>query len=151
MQTVRKTLGVFTLLVSVASDVPAQSKPDLSGKWVTEFVRTTSDIGLGVELTITLADGFLTLEFASPGKPPTPQKLKFKLDGAESKNSLVAENGFMDQISTAAWIGNTLVVTTALPSGSQRRTFELDGSNLVISTSSAGSPPRRLVYKRVRS
>jgi hypothetical protein len=139
---------LMTAIVAVATGLTAQAPPNLSGTWVTEFVRTTSGSGLGLELMITQDAKTLTLEYVTAGEKLTRQKLTYKLDGTESKNVITIGGKSTEQASKAAWSGNMLVVTTATAAGEQRRTFNLEGTNLVISTSTSGPIPNKLVYKR---
>jgi len=138
------------VVISLLTVVSAQSKPNFSGKWMTEFVRTTGGSGLGVEITIRQNDTTLTLELSPAGTPPTVQRLSYALDGTESKNSTIGSDGSADERSRVAWSGSTLVITTKTRSGEQKRTFDLDGPNLAIRTSLSGSQSKALVYQRAR-
>ena len=40
-----------------------------------------------------------------------------------------------EQVSKAMWAGNNLVVTTTTGAGEEKRTFSMDGDNLVVETS----------------
>ena len=40
-----------------------------------------------------------------------------------------------EQVSKAMWAGNRLVVTTSIGAGEEKRTFSMDGDNLVVETS----------------
>ena len=39
------------------------------------------------------------------------------------------------QVSKATWAGNNIVVTTTTGAGEEKRTFSMDGDNLVVETS----------------
>jgi hypothetical protein len=63
-------------------------------------------------------------------------KAVYKLDGSESHNTMTGRGGqSMDQVSKAAWDGNTIVITTTTQFGEQKRTLSMEGDNLVLTTS----------------
>ena len=58
-----------------------------------------------------------------------------------------------EQVSKATWAGNTIVVTTTTGAGEEKRTFSMDGGNLVVETSAParkGGAPNvtKVVYQR---
>jgi hypothetical protein len=71
------------------------------------------------------------------GRAPAPVKLTYKLDGSVSKNTMAGRGGGAptEQVSKAIWAGNKLVVTTTTSAGAEKRTFSMDGGNLVVETS----------------
>ena len=93
---------------------------------------------LGPELTITQDAGNLTLEYMGGGQAPAPVKLVYKLDGTESKNMMMGRGGQMEQVSKAAWAGQSLVITTTTGAGELKRTLSLEGGNLVVETAAPG-------------
>jgi hypothetical protein len=72
------------------------------------------------------------------GQNPAPVKLVYMLDGSESKNTVMGRGGAQEQVSKAAWSGQSLVVTTAMGAGEMKRTFSLQGGTLVVETSAPG-------------
>jgi hypothetical protein len=64
-------------------------------------------------------------------------KLTYKLDGSVSKNTMAGRGGGAptEQVSKAMWAGNHIVVTTTTGAGEEKRTFSMDGGNLVVETS----------------
>ena len=64
-------------------------------------------------------------------------KLTYKLDGSVSKNMMPGRGGGAptEQVSKAMWAGNNIVVTTTTSAGEEKRTFSMDGGNLVVETS----------------
>jgi hypothetical protein len=63
-------------------------------------------------------------------------KATYKLDGSVSKNTMAGRGGApIEQVSKAMWAGNNIVVTTTTGAGEEKRTFSMDGGNLVVETS----------------
>ena len=140
----------------------AQAKPNFAGKWVREAPAAPATPpaggggggrggggggGWGATNTITQDATTLTVEYT---QGENPVKLVYKLDGTESKN---AGGRGGETVSKAAWVGNTLVITTTTQMGEQKRVVSLDGGNLVIETTNpgreGGAPTTsKVVYKK---
>jgi hypothetical protein len=60
------------------------------------------------------------------------------LDGSVSKNQMAGRGGTTEQESKAAWVGNTLVITTTVPNGERKQVLSLDGGKLVVETTNPG-------------
>jgi hypothetical protein len=76
----------------------------------------------------------------------------YKLDGTESKNTMTGRGGqSVEQVSTAKWDGNALVITTKadMGNGPQETTqkWTVAGSTLTIETTNARGTQKR-VYKK---
>ena len=163
MKRLMAMLAVAALVVGSAT-VFAQAKPNFAGKWVQEAAAAPAPAGgggrgggrgggLGQELTITQDAGTLKLDYMGGGRNPGPVSLTYKLDGTDSTNTM----GAGEQVSKAVWEGDKLVVTTQLSFGGntveQKRTFSLEGGNLVVETVQPGrdggpGAPNRVVYKK---
>lgn len=128
----------------------AQAKPNFAGKWVREAPAAPATPpaggggggggrggggGWGATNTITQDATTLTVEYT---QGENPVKLVYKLDGTESKNTMQGRGGAMEQVSKAAWVGNTLVITTTTQMGESKRVVSLEGGNLVIETTNPG-------------
>ncbi len=113
-------LAVWLLVAASAS---VQTRTDLSGRWTlapepagTTAARTTPGMGAGwgPEISIAQDAKALTIEFATFGRgdmqPPT--KLVYLLDGSQSRNTINSGRGPQEQLSTTAWDGATLTITT---------------------------------------
>lgn len=142
----------------------AQAKPNFAGKWSLQPAadaaagapaaggggRGGGRGGLGAELTIVQDATTLKVDYVSAGRNPGPMSLTYKLDGSDSPNPGFGGN---EQISKAAWDGEKLVVTTPFMGGEQKRTFSLEGGNLVVETANPGREggpgmTTRAVYKK---
>jgi hypothetical protein len=104
-------------------------------------------------VTITQDASTITLDYVGGGQNPAPVKVAYKLDGSESKNMMMGRGGQMEQVSKAAWAGSALVVTTTMGMGDMKRTFSLEGGNLVIETAAPGRDggpgmTAKVVYKK---
>ncbi|MBK5257662.1 MAG: hypothetical protein JJE39_16685 [Vicinamibacteria bacterium] len=123
----RRVLPILIL----ASSVAAQSPPDFSGKWTVLVMRrapgaamgsappTLSETGSmgsgwGSELTLTQDADALTVEYTyfHPREIQPPFSFKYLLNGAVSRNTVNMGRGPQEQVSTAAWAGASLVITT---------------------------------------
>ena len=161
MRTIKPLVTVAALAFLTAS-LAAQA--NFAGKWTMDPASAPAppaDGGGGrgrggmlpPELTITQDAANLTLEYMGGGQNPAPVKLAYKLDGTESKNMMMGRGGQTEQVSKAAWSGQSLVVTTTTGAGELKRTFSLQGGNLVVETAAPGrdgGPGRttKLVYKK---
>jgi len=160
-------LSAATVVV-MAAGLLAQAKPNFAGKWTLDAASVAGGAaggggggggrgggrgGLGMEMTITQDANTLTIEYMGGGQAPAPVKLVYKLDGSESKNMMMGRGGQAEVVSKAMWAGNNLVVTTTTAAGEQKRTFSLEGGNLIVDTSTpgrdGGAPTSaKVVYKK---
>lgn len=108
----------------LASSAAAQERPDFSGAW-TVLARPTGagggsgssgSLGSGWGDGFTLAQNAdtLTIERAFYRRADLQPTMKFRysLDGSETRNTVLMGRGIQVQVSTTAWEGDTLVVTT---------------------------------------
>ena len=161
----RRTTTAVTIAALAALTVSLAAQTNLAGKWVMDPASAPAPPAggggggrgrggmLAPEVTITQDAKTLTLEYMGGGQAPAPVKVVYNLDGSESKNMMMGRGGQMEQVSKAAWSGNMLVVTTTTGAGEQKRTFSLEGGNLVVETTNPGregGPPTtsKLVYKK---
>jgi hypothetical protein len=113
MRRVTAILSVVAVVL-MAAGLVAQAKPSFAGEW-----KLVADSGLGepgIDLTITQSATAMTVEYRAGGQAPAPVKLTYKLDAS-------------------MWAANKLVVTTTTRAGEEKRTFSMDGGNLVVETS----------------
>jgi hypothetical protein len=129
-------LGV-AVVVLTAAGVVAQAKPNFAGEW--KKVVAGGQGEPGVDLIITQATAAMTVEDRRGGPTPTVVKRTYTLDGSVSKNVIAAPGGGapIEQVSRAMWAGDSIVVTTTTPAGDEKRTFSLNGGNLVVETSAS--------------
>ena len=142
-------------VVLMAAGLAAQAKPSFAGEWK---IAADLDGGggrsavPGIDLTIRQDATAMTVEFRSGSQAPA--KLTYKLDGSVSKNMVAGRGGGAptEQVSKAMWAGNNLVVTTTTGAGDDKRTFSMDGGNLVVETSAparVGAPKiTKMTYKK---
>jgi hypothetical protein len=152
MRRVTAILSVAAVVL-MAAGLVAQTKPSFAGEW-----KLVADQGLGepgIDLTITQSATAMTVEYRAGGQAPAPVKLTYELDGSVSKNMMAGRGGGAptEQVSKAMWAGNTLVVTTTTGAGEEKRTFSMEGDNLVVETSAParnGGAPNitKVAYKR---
>ena len=109
----------------------AQSPADFSGKWKVAPLASAPGVamgsappalsalgnmgsGWGSEITMTQDASALTVEYTyfHPRELQPPFKFTYLLNGAESRNSVNMGRGPQEQVSSAAWAGVTLAITT---------------------------------------
>jgi hypothetical protein len=134
MRRVTAILSVAAVVL-MAAGLGAQAKPSFAGEW-----KITGDPGRGepgIDLTITQSATAMTVEYRAGGQAPAPVKLTYKLDGSVSKNMMAGRGGGapIEQVSKAMWAANKLVVTTTTNAGEEKRTFSMEGGNLVVESS----------------
>jgi hypothetical protein len=135
----------------MTANLAAQAKPSFAGEW--KLVVADGQGEPGVDLIITQSAAAMTVDFRR-GTGPAPVKLTYALDGSLSKNAVAGRGGEpIEQASKAAWAGNSIVVTTTTAAGDEKRTFSLEGGDLVVNTSgpartAGASTPTRVTYRR---
>jgi hypothetical protein len=139
-----------TALIFAAADAQAQDKPNFTGTW-TEIADPNAapagggrggrgGMGLGAGATITQDAAALTITRTTQAGEV---KSVYKLDGSASTNTVTMGGNSMDQVSKAAWNGNTLVITTTMNMGGNEvestMSLSLDASgNLSVTTNAPG-------------
>ena len=149
------TIGVF-----------AQAKPDFSGKWTLvppadggggggggRGGGRGGGGGWGMNPTIAQTGTTLTITYTMGGRgeaAPTEQKVVYNIGGAPTKRQMAARGETVEVTDTAAWVGNSLVITTKTPTVEQKRTLSLKDGNLVIEYNSGreGQPAQTITYKK---
>ena len=131
MRRVTAILSVAAVVL-MAAGLVAQAKPSFAGEW--KMVAPNGQGDPGVDLIITQGATSMTVEYP---KAPAPVKLTYKLDGSVSKNMMAGRGGGAptEQVATAMWAGNNIVVTTTTGAGEEKRTFSMEGGTLVVETS----------------
>jgi hypothetical protein len=158
-------------VLSTATGVFAQAKPDFSGKWTMDPASAPAapaggggggrggggrggGAGFGPEFTAKQDANTLTITRSQGGQDVTAT---YKLDGSESKNTVAGRGGQQEQVSKAMWMGNKLMITTTLNFGGntveQSRTLSLEGGDLVVEQTQpgrdGGAPQtQKVVYKK---
>jgi len=155
-------------IVMSAIGVYAQAKPDFSGKWTLvppadggggggggggRGGRGGGGGGWGMNPTVTQTGTALTITYTMGGRgdaAPTEQKVVYNIGGAPTKRQMAARGETVEVTDTAAWVGNSLVITTKTPTVEQKRTLSLKDGNLVIEYNSGreGAPAQTITYKK---
>ena len=151
MRRVTATLSVAAIVL-VAAGAGAQTKPSFAGEWK-KVAEGRGQGEPGMDLVITHDASSMTVEDRRGA--PVPVKLTYKLDGSPSKNVMPGDEGgaATEQVSKATWAGTTLVVTTTTAAGEEKRTFSMEGGNLVVQTSAtargvSAAKISKVTYKR---
>lgn len=165
----RFSAAAIAMILAVGVNLDAQAKPDFSGKWVVvdpppaaanaDAARSGGrgggrgggfQPGFGSEFTVKQDAKTLTITRGGQASP-----LTYKLDGSESKNTVTRDGQQQEQIATATWEGNTLVIATQVrfqgKTAEQRRVLAMEGGNLVIQQNNpgrSGGAAIKVVYKK---
>lgn len=137
MRRVRASLSVVAAVL-MTTGVFAQARPSMAGDWMAIGPDGRGDPG--ATMTIAQSATTMTLEYVGCDQRAATGKLTYTLDGSVSRNRTVGAGGGAptDHVSRATWVGNRVVVTTTTASGDEKRTFSLEGDDLVVETSAPG-------------
>jgi hypothetical protein len=160
--------AAIALILAAGVNLGAQGKPDFSGKWVAVDPPPAAgnagaarggrgsgrgagfQPGFGPEFTVKQDAQTLTITRGGQSSP-----LTYKLDGSESKNTVTRDGQPQEQIATATWDGNKLVIATQVRfqgnTREQRRVLAIEGGNLVIdqiNPGRGGGATIKVVYKK---
>ena len=178
-----KLFAAAALILAVGVNASAEDNPDFSGKWVSVDPLPAAGSpaagrggggrrggggggggggGQGAGGPVGFQPGF-GAEFTAKqdGKTLTISRggqsslLTYKLDGSESKNTVTRNGQEQEQIATAKWEANTLVIVTQIQiqgmAHEQRRVLSMEDGKLVIQQTNPGraaSTPIKIVYKK---
>lgn len=155
-------VGVIAAAVLAVATLAWAQKPDFSGTWTLDPAASGAPAGggggggrgggrggLGQGGTVKQTADTLTVERSFGDNKITST---YKLDGSESKNSMMGRGGqTVEAVSTAKWDGPSLVITTKMDMGNgpqeSTQKWSVDGSTLTIETTSARGT-QKMVYKK---
>jgi len=128
-------IGPALTWLSLVATIFAQGRPDFSGKW-TETRAAAGQVA--AVMTVSQDANAITVDTPSPRGN---LRWIIKLDGSESKNATIQCNPprQVEQVSTAAWEGNKLVISTSARSNAEgpytlKQLWSLEGGTLTIAT-----------------
>jgi hypothetical protein len=156
-------VGVIAAAVLAITTLAWAQKPDFSGTWTLDPAASEGGAGgapggggrgggrggLGQGGTVKQTADALTVERTVGENKITST---YKLDGSESKNSMMGRGGqAVESVSTAKWDGPALVITTKMDMGNgpqeSTQKWSVSGSTLTIETTSARGT-QKMVYKK---
>ncbi len=155
----RARVGIIAAAIFAVASVAFAQKPDFSGTWTLDPEasgmaaaggggggggRGGGALGNGPATVKQTADA-LTIERTMGDNKVT---LTYKLDGSESKNTMMGRGGTpMDSVSTAKFDGGKLIITTKAGENETTQTWSLAGTVLTVE-STGGRGPSKRVYKK---
>ena len=155
----RARIGIMAAAVFAVASVAFAQKPDFSGTWTLDPEasgmaapagggggggRGGGALGNGPATFKQTADT-LTIERTAGDNKIT---LTYKLDGSESKNTMMGRGGTpTESVSTAKFDGGKLIITTKAGENETTQTWSLAGSVLTVE-STGGRGPSKRVYKK---
>jgi hypothetical protein len=152
-------VGIIATAVLAVATMAFAQKPDFSGTWTLDEAATGAPAGggggggggrgggggLGMGATVKQTADALTYERAFGDNKIT---LTYKLDGSESKNTMMGRGGQqVESVSTAKWDGSKLTITTKAGENESTQVWSLAGNVLTIETTNARGTQKR-VYKK---
>jgi hypothetical protein len=157
-------VGVIAAAVLAVATMAWAQKTDFSGTWTLDAEASGMQAGaggggggrgggggaLGMGGSIKQTADTLTIERMAGENKVT---LTYKLDGTESKNSMMGRGGAaVEQTSVAKWDGAKLVITTKQPGQDgamveSTQTWSLAGAVLTVEGTGGRGPTKR-VYKK---
>jgi len=148
-------VGIIAAAMLAAATMAWAQKPDFSGTWTLDPAASGAPAGgggrgggrggLGQSGTVKQTADTLTIDRMMGDNKVT---LTYKLDGSESKNTMMGRGGqSLEVVSTAKWDGDKLVIMTKTGQGESTSTWSLDGNMLTIETVGARGT-QKLVYKK---
>jgi hypothetical protein len=160
----RARVGIIAAAIfAVASVAFAQAKPDFSGTWTLDPEASGAPAGGGGgggggrqggalgngPSTVKQTADTLTIERTMGENQVT---LTYKLDGTESKNTMMGRGGTpTESVSTAKWDGSKLTIISKQDMGGQMvettQNWSLTGNVLTVESTNARGTQKR-VYKK---
>ena len=157
-------VGVIAAAVLAVATLAWAQKPDFSGTWTLDPAASDQPAGgggggggrggggrggLGQGGTVKQTADALTVERMAGENKITAT---YKLDGSESKNSMMGRGGAaVESVSTAKWDGPSLVITTKMDMGNgpqeSTQKWSVSGSTLTIETTNARGT-QKMTYKK---
>jgi hypothetical protein len=147
-------VGVIAATILAVATVAWAQKPDFSGTWTLDPAsapaaggRGGGALGNGPATVKQTADA-LTIERTMGDAMVT---LTYKLDGTESRNTMMRDGRSVDSVSTAKWDGPKLTIVTKQEMGGQvtesTQVWTVEGSTLTVETTNARGTQKR-AYKK---
>ena len=148
MTLLRTALAGSAVLLVLSGSVNTQSRPNFSGSWVVVLPHENA----GEKIQVTQTETTLTEAHGDE------HSITHKLDGTQSRNAFPSHDSEIVMLSTAVWVGNTLVVkiSTTYTAGNKvetRQVWSLDGDGRlnIEFTNRVNTPAEKtvkLVYKK---
>lgn len=168
-----RRIAVFLSVVAMAVFADAQpivGKAEFSGEWTEASEnetgrgrgrrggrpRASPGSGWGPKFSIHQVENELIVErsFFSRGDLQRPLKYRYSLDGSETRNTIMMGRGTQAQVSTAAWEGDKLVITTIHgfqnPENARGMSYQVRQTLALLRDPSPDTPPS-LVVETTRS
>src|SRR6185436_1293865 len=149
-------VGVIAAAILAVTTLAWAQKADFSGTWTLDAEASGAPAGgggggggRGQGGTVKQTATELTVERTIGENKVTST---YKLDGSESKNSMMGRGGAaVESVSTAKWDGPALVITTKMDMGNgpqeSTQKWSVNGSVLTIETTNARGT-QKMVYKK---
>ena len=149
-------VGVIAAAILAVATVAWAQKPDFSGTWTLDPATASAAGGGGGgggalgngPATVKQTAEALTIERTIGDGTVT---LTYKLDGTESRNTIMDGGQPADSVSTAKWDGPKLTIVTKQEMGGEvteaTHVWTVEGSTLTVETTSARGTQKR-VYRK---
>ena len=98
-------IALVALLLALLAPLPAQQKPNFSGRWV----QLSPSLGAGSEQVVEQTEATLTTTHDSEGGG---HRFAYRLDGSDTTSTLQSHGMDIVTVSKANWNGNRLTITS---------------------------------------
>jgi hypothetical protein len=146
---------ILAVAVGSQTSTSVPPRPDFSGQWVFEAaVGPPPPPGVfgsarrnewGDEVSIQQTATELIIAYERSGLRTS---VTFKLDGSPSRNALNTPTGSLEQVGTAKWERDKLVIVLTTGESVQTRTIAFDGPKLKVTTSGGRRPDSVVLYRK---
>jgi hypothetical protein len=145
-------VGFIAAAVLAMATLSFAQKPDFSGTWTLDEAASGTagggggrgGGGLGNGGTVKQTADTLTVERMAGENKITAT---YKLDGSESKNTMMGRGGQMEAVSTVKFDGGKMIITSKMGENDSTQVWSLAGDVLTIEVTSARGTQKR-VYKK---
>ena len=147
-------VGFIAAAVLAMATLSFAQKPDFSGTWTLDEAASGTagggggggrgGGGLGNGGTVKQTADALTVERMAGENKITAT---YKLDGSESKNTMMGRGGQMEAVSTVKFDGGKMIITSKVGENDSTQVWSLAGDVLTIEVTSARGTQKR-VYKK---
>ena len=141
-------VGIIAAAVLAVATLSFAQKPDFSGTWTLDEAASGGGGGRGGVLgnggSVKQTADTLTVERMAGENKITAT---YKLDGSESKNTMMGRGGQMETVSTVKFDGAKMTITSKAGENESTQVWSLAGDVLTIETTNARGTQKR-VYKK---
>jgi hypothetical protein len=138
-------VSLFCLSACAGQTATPQARPDFSGHWTFDAVKTKTD-GTGTpfnsEMSMLIAQDSTSMKITHPGIPLNDARPVTYTFGEQHQTSSALGHTDIPATNKVSWIGNKLVDVTTLGPVTITRTYTMESTWLVVRTTAIGQTVR---------